>query len=106
VTDREVVLIVVGGLIGLAGLVRSVVYLVRGARWLVHKLDAIDEVTQRELTHNHGTSMKDDVHGLALSIGELQRARDDERKRVNAVLRLAAEHHPEAAAMYLALRRD
>lgn len=95
-----------GSIIGAAAFLKAALYIAYGVRFVVHKLDQIDEITQRELSHNHGTSIKDDVHGLAVSIGSLQRESDEERRRVNAVLGLAAEHHPEAAALYLALRRN
>lgn len=98
-------LVVVGGLVTLASAVKATVFLARAVRSLVHKLDAIDELLQQELTHNHGSSIKDDVHGMAMSIGGLQREQDEERSRMNAVLKLAATHHPEAAALYLALMR-
>lgn len=86
-----------------AAVAAALVYFARLTRKAVHKLDAIDELTSRELNHNHGGSMKDDMHGLAVTIGQLQRDRDEERDRFNAVLVLAATHHPEAAHLYLAL---
>lgn len=70
------------------------------------RLKAIDERTERELEHNHGSSMKDDVYGLAISIGELQRGRDEDRARVDTLLGIAAVHHPDFAPMYLALRSN
>lgn len=104
-SDSELILTIVGGTVALASMVKAVAFLARGGRRLVHKLDAIDQLLTQELTHNHGSSIKDDVHGLALSIGEMQRDRDEDNERLNALLRLAAEHHPTAAQMYLALRR-
>lgn len=46
----------------------------------------------RELKHNGGGSVKDDVTGLALSVGHLQRAHDETRERVDLVLVLLTEH--------------
>lgn len=89
-----------------AAAVAAVVYLAKGVRYIVHKVDQIDTVTKRELDHNHGGSMKDDVHGLAVAFGQMQRERDRERAAWNAALTLAAKHHPEDAALYLALRRS
>lgn len=90
----------------------ALVYFGHLIRKAVHKLDRvdaavdqIDELTQRELQHNHGGSMKDDAHGMAVSLGILQRDRDDEIARLNRFAELAAEHHPEAAPLYLALLR-
>lgn len=90
------------------------------ARKAVHVFDVllglvkdVDHRTARELEHNHGGSMKDDMTGLAVSMGDLQRRQDEsearaqaDRTAVNAALTLAAKHHPEDAALYLALRRS
>lgn len=38
---------------------------------------AVREIVQRELEHNHGSSMKDDIYGMARSLGEVQRRLDD-----------------------------
>lgn len=60
-------------------------------RQLVRKLDALDSLpgrmarleslVNRELTHNHGSSIKDDMTGLAVGMGHLSRTveqlRDD-----------------------------
>lgn len=42
-------------------------------RQLVLKLDRLDQLASKELEHNHGSSVKDDVHGIAVSVGYLQR---------------------------------
>lgn len=88
---------------GTAGLA----YLGRGVRNVVQAIAVIQDIVQRELEHNHGSSMKDDTHGMAVAIGKLQRDRDDdrrraaeERRRLNWALRLAAKHHPEDAWLY------
>lgn len=104
-TTWQLVLVILGGVVTLAAAAQGAAYLARGLVAVVHKVDQINDLTQRELTHNHGTSMKDDTYGMALAIGQLQRDRDDEHERVNRLLTIAAEHHPENAALYLALRR-
>lgn len=63
------------------------------------RLKAIDVRTARELDHNHGSSIKDDTHGTARAVGLLTR-------RLDTFLGVAAIHHPEHAALYLALRSD
>lgn len=84
-----------------AAAVAGLVYLARGARNVVQAIAAIQHIVERELEHNHGSSMKDDTHGMAVAIGKLQRDRDDDRRRLNRALRLAAKHHPEDAWLYL-----
>lgn len=61
-------------------------------RWLAHMtrmVRAIEHVVQRELDHNHGSSLKDDVTGIALAVGKLGRQVDD----------LAVEHRDDTAAL-------
>lgn len=55
-----------------AGLV-ALGYLIKKLRQAARALDAIEVLVSRELTHNHGTSIKDDVHGIAISLGDIQR---------------------------------
>ena len=82
-----------------AAVLAALLALWRGVRALVRKLDAIDslpakvaaldslpakvaaleELVRRELTHNHGSSIKDDVHGLAVGMGSLGRDLDQLR---------------------------
>lgn len=62
---------------GLAGLV----YIIGRARKAARVLDAIQHIVERELEHNHGSSMKDDMHGVAVSVGKLQRRQDDLERR-------------------------
>lgn len=82
---------------GVAGLI----FLAAKIRNVVQSIVAIQHIVERELEHNHGSSMKDDTHGMAVAIGQLQRDRDDDRRRLNGALRLAAKHHPEDAWLYL-----
>ena len=44
---------------------------------LVPIVDSIETVITKELEHNHGSSMKDDLHGMAVSFGLTQRQVDD-----------------------------
>lgn len=86
---------------GIAAGIAGLVYIARGIRNVVQAIAAIQNIVERELEHNHGSSMKDDTHGMAVAIGKLQRDRDDDRRRLNRALRLAAKHHPEDAWLYL-----
>lgn len=43
-------------------------------------VDDLDTLVTRELTHNHGSSIKDDVHGLAIAVGQQSREIDDLRE--------------------------
>jgi hypothetical protein len=89
------------GVAGVLYLAKKVRDLVRGALYVLRSIEAIKHLVQRELDHNHGSSMKDDVHGMAVAIGQLQRDRETDRRRLSRALRLAAKHHPEDAWMYL-----
>lgn len=40
-------------------------------------LTNIQELLESELTHNHGSSMKDDVYGVARGLGQMQRVVED-----------------------------
>lgn len=59
----------------------------------------IDKRTAKELEHNGGGSMKDDLYGIAVRTGYLER-------RIDAMATIAAVHHPEHADKYLALRSN
>jgi hypothetical protein len=85
--------------------VAGVVYLVRGARRAVQAIGAIQDIVQRELEHNHGSSIKDDVHGMAVAIGILQRDREEDRELLDNALQLAAKHHPDDAWLYIRRKR-
>lgn len=56
-----------------AAIAAAVIYLFRLLRAAVLKLDRLDKLASKELEHNHGSSMKDDVHGLAVAFGHMQR---------------------------------
>lgn len=88
----------VAGLVYLARLVRNVVH---ASRNMVRAIGAIQHLVERELDHNHGSSMKDDLTGMAIAIGKLQRDRESDRRRLRHAMRLAAKHHPEDAWLYL-----
>lgn len=83
----------------------ALMYLLRGARRAVQTIGAIQDLVERELQHNHGSSMKDDVHGMAVAIGQLQRDRDDDRDVLDNALALAAKHHPDDAWLYIRRKR-
>jgi len=48
-------------------------YLIRQTRRMIRYLVAAHNLLERELTHNHGSSIKDDTHGTALVVGALRR---------------------------------
>lgn len=51
----------------------AALWMLKLLRQLVLKLDSLDKLASKELEHNHGSSVKDDVHGIAVSVGYLQR---------------------------------
>lgn len=55
------------------GVATVAVWALKMLRTLVLKLDRLDRLASKELEHNHGSSVKDDVHGIAVSVGLLQR---------------------------------
>lgn len=70
-------------------------------RMVARQLRAIDAIVQRELEHNHGSSIKDDVHGIAVAVGLLQRrAAEMARKQkqqhgeLHELRELIDYHHP------------
>lgn len=67
--SAEQILAGAGGLVALFAGARAALSLAR----VVH---AIDKVVERELEYNGGGSIKDDVHGIAVAIGHLQRRVD------------------------------
>lgn len=94
---------VAAGVAGLVYLVKALRYVARGVRWLFDAIEVIHDLVTRELDHNHGSSMKDDLYGVAVALGTLQREHEEDRRRLWRALRLAAKHHPEDAVMYLGL---
>lgn len=82
------------GLVGLTALLTALGYVIRKLRKAARVLDAIDRVVHRELTHNHGSSIKDDAVGTALSVGHLSRTVDDLVHRVSDLERTRDLHHP------------
>lgn len=74
----------VGWTVALAALLAAVAYLgkvtrasVRWFRAVGRTVNVIEGVVQRELDHNHGSSIKDDVYGIARAVGVLGRTVDD-----------------------------
>lgn len=76
---------IVGAVVGLAALVGGIRYLLRQARAGVHVLDRIEALLSKELEANHGSSMKDDITGIAFTVGNLWR-------RLEAVERDLSDH--------------
>lgn len=63
-------------ILGTAALLAAIAYLVRFLVKVGRVGRAVFEIVDRELTHNHGTSIKDDVYGTAVALGKLQREVD------------------------------
>lgn len=89
----------------LAAAVMAGLYLFRKARKAFQWIETVHRITTRELTHNHGSSMKDDTHGLAVALGEVQRRMDDLETDFRTHLRdsleaqrAATEHATDALA--------
>lgn len=53
--------------------------------WLAQRISAIHRLVSRELERNHGSSMKDDMHGIAVSVGMMQRQVDDLDQRLRTL---------------------
>lgn len=81
--------------------VAAALYLFGKLRALFKNVEAISALLKGELTHNHGSSMKDDLHGIAVSVGVQGRQLDDLENRFTEAVKLAAKHHPEDAPRYL-----
>lgn len=67
----------VGVVMAATALCAGIGYLVKKARAAARTLDAISALVDQELSHNHGSSMKDDVGGIAVAVGKLQRQVED-----------------------------
>lgn len=63
----------IGWILAAAALIAALVYLIRFGRKVLRIVRAIQHVVEGELEHNHGSSIKDDVHGIAVATGKLQR---------------------------------
>lgn len=79
---------------GAGVLARKVWRIARALDRLLDLARESNDIVSRELEHNHGSSIKDDVHGLALAVGELQRRQDDQDDALQRLLILQQLHHP------------
>lgn len=75
-------------IVGGAGLIGACAYLWRVGRNLARVLNTILTIVRRELEGNHGSSMKDDMTGVAYTVGMLWR-------RVEDLERHQRRHHPD-----------
>jgi hypothetical protein len=89
------------GIVAAAAVSAALIYLLKIGRAAAVKLDRIWQLADSELTHNHGSSIKDDVYGTAIAIGKTQRELDRLAKRVDRIAHVAAKNHPHDAADYL-----
>lgn len=78
--------VVVGGIVALAALLAALGALGRHLARMARILRAVGRLVEGELEHNHGGSMKDDVYGIAVSVGELGREVTDLNERLTAHL--------------------
>lgn len=69
---------VTGALVALAWLIPRI-------RAAFRALDAVETIVTRELTHNHGSSIKDDSVGTAVAVQHANRRLDALEDRVAAV---------------------
>lgn len=67
-----------------AGLAAAL-YLGRKLVRFLRALDRLSRLVEHELTNNGGSSMKDDVHGIAVNVGMLQREFHELGKRVETL---------------------
>lgn len=70
-------------------------------RKVARQLQAMGDIVERELEHNHGSSMKDDVHGIAVAVGLLQRRYGEQARKqrqqerqLREIRELIDHHHP------------
>jgi hypothetical protein len=61
-------------------------YLGRRIARAFRALEALQRVVDHELTHNHGTSIKDDTHGTAIAAKKTADAVDGLRRDLAAIL--------------------
>jgi hypothetical protein len=71
---------VVGYIVGVVSLLAALGYLFRKVRRVFQWIESIHDLTTRELEHTDGpqgdSTMKDDLHGVAVALGRLQRRVD------------------------------
>lgn len=82
----------VGGVVGGAAFLGAVGYLWRKGKRLVRLLIAMHALIEHELTHNSGTSIKDDVAGLAVAMGAVSRQVDNIDDRLDNVETFLTDH--------------
>lgn len=78
----------VAWVVGLAALVTATLYLMRQASRAFRFIEQIHDLTTRELEHTGNPdddSMKDDLHGIAVSLGRLQRRVDRVESDLRAI---------------------
>lgn len=80
---------------GIAAAVGLLVACWTGLRRLIRRLDRVDEVLRRELDHNHGSSIKDDVHGVAVASHESNRKLDNLSDQVDVLRRRLDAHQAD-----------
>lgn len=77
---------------GLAGLL----YLGRKVLTFLRLLDRVAAVIARELEHNGGSTIRDDVHSIAVHVGQLEAGIDELRTRMGTLeaLRILGYQEP------------
>lgn len=90
---------IVGAIVGAAAFIGAVGYLWRKGKRLVRLIVAIHALLEQaatvvghELTHNSGSSMKDDVAGLAVAMGAVSRQIDNIDDRLDNVETVLTQH--------------
>jgi hypothetical protein len=86
---------IAAGIVAAAALAAGVAYF---TRWVVKAgrvLFALHELAERELTHNHGSSMKDDTVGTAEGLGVLSRLVDGLADEVDDINHRLTQHLKE-----------
>lgn len=69
-----------------AGAVTAGLYLIRVLWRALRLIGVMHDIVTRELEHNHGSSIKDDVYGTAVALGQTQRRLDEVERRLEAHL--------------------
>ena len=84
---------VAAALVLVVGVLAGIGYLIRLLRKAVRYLVALHSTVDRELNHNHGSSIKDDTHGTAITVGQLWRELEQVKKDLYAHLDQASGRH-------------
>ena len=92
-------------LITAAAAAAALLYLLGLLLKIALRVDAIGTLVRRELAGEHdGSTIKDDVHGMAVALGKMQRDREEDRMLIDLALRRLLRDHPADLELMRAVR--